>query len=185
MFRHRYTAVGAALAAIAGGAVGVAAQGADAATGHPAASTVVLKVAKVKVSLSGGSTKTASVLVTATGRPVYMLTGDSTRKPLCTSSSCQAAWPPLTTGATRPSGKGVKGKLTIWHHHHMSQLMLNGHPLYKFASDSGGGTAAGEGIKSFGGTWYLLTASGASYTAKSSASSGSGSGSGSTGYSSY
>lgn len=177
MLRHRYVAVSASLAVIAGGGAVAATEAADAATGHAAGSTIVLKVAKVKISLSGGGSKTASVLVTPKGRPVYLLTGDRQSKPLCTSSSCLSFWPALTTTAKTPVGKGIKGKLTVWHHQHMSQLELNGHPLYKYSADFGNGSAAGEGIKSFGGTWYLLTSSGTAYTLKSS------SGSGYTGYS--
>jgi len=38
--------------------------------------------------------------------------------------------------------------------------MLNDHPLYGFAPDMGKkGSAKGEGIKSFGGTWHVVPAS--------------------------
>ena len=71
-------------------------------------------------------------------------------------------------------GKGVTGKVAIWHHGGMNQVTLNGHPLYTYAADSAG-SASGQGLKSFGGTWWLLTASG-SPMAKKSSSGGSGGG---------
>ena len=55
-------------------------------------------------------------------------------------------------------GKGVKGKVAIWHHNGINQVTLNGHPLYTYSADSAG-SASGQGLKSFGGTWWLLTAS--------------------------
>jgi hypothetical protein len=36
----------------------------------------------------------------------------------------------------------------------------NGWLMYEFKNDSGPGQAHGEGIKSFGGTWYALDSSG-------------------------
>jgi hypothetical protein len=50
----------------------------------------------------------------------------------------------------------------------------NGWLMYEYVSDPGPGYANGEGIKSFGGTWYVLDASGNPVTAKASGSSGGG-----------
>ena len=73
-------------------------------------------------------------------------------------------------------GKGVTGKVGVWHHNGMNQVTLNGHPLYTYAADSAG-SASGQGLKSFGGTWWLLTSSG-SVMANSSSKSSSGGGGG-------
>jgi predicted lipoprotein with Yx(FWY)xxD motif len=35
--------------------------------------------------------------------------------------------------------------------------MLNGHPLYRFGGDRSKGQANGEGIKSYGGVWHVVT----------------------------
>jgi predicted lipoprotein with Yx(FWY)xxD motif len=36
--------------------------------------------------------------------------------------------------------------------------MLDGHPLYRYAGDNNTkGNAKGEGIRSFGGTWHVVT----------------------------
>jgi predicted lipoprotein with Yx(FWY)xxD motif len=146
------------------------------------AATVAVKVASVNV---GGSKH--DVLETAAGHPVYLLTGDSTSHPTCTSAICIGNWPVVSTTAKKVVlGKGVKGKLTIWKHGKYRQLVLNGHPLYTFAGDSGAGTANGQGLKSFGGVWETLTAGGSAFVAtsasKNGTSSSSGSGSAGTGY---
>jgi predicted lipoprotein with Yx(FWY)xxD motif len=167
-------AVGATVAAI-GGFAAVGAEGsAYAASAHPAA-VAALKVASVKVAGSKHM-----VLVNSAGRAVYLLTGDSTSHPICTGSACLSDWPAVTTTAKKPVlGKGIKGKLTVWTHGKSHQLVLNGHPLYTFADDSSAGTANGQGLKSFGGTWELLTGSGSAFTNSSSKSSGSNSAAGS------
>jgi len=190
MLNVRYLAVSAAAVAVGGGAAAaMVAEQAQAATARPAATAhqaqaAAVKLEKITVSLSGGKNEKKQLLVSSKGRPVYLLTGDSASHPLCTSASCLGFWPPLTTTAKKPAlGAGIKGKLTVWHHKGMSQLMLNGHPLYMFASDSAG-TASGQGKKSFGGTWDLLTSSGSAFSSSSSSggsSGGSGGGSGSAG----
>ena len=173
MLRSRSITIAAALAAISGGAAIGAVSSAGAATAHPA-SSAVLKVASVSVS-SGTSSKSHRVLVNSSGMPVYMLTGDSKSHPKCTSSQCLSAWPAVTTKAKKPAlGKGVSGKVGVWRHNHINQVTLNGHPLYTYAADSAG-SASGEGLKSFGGTWWLLTAHG-SEMANSSSSGGGGGG---------
>ncbi len=166
-----------AVAAIGAAAVSaVVSQAAFGASGH-AASSSSLKLASVSVSGHGKH----SVLVTSTGHAVYLLTGDSMSHPKCTSSTCLAYWPAVTSSAKKPTlGSGAKGKLTVWTHSKMHQLVLNGHPLYTFKEDSSADSAAGQGQKSFGGTWELLTAGGAAYasTAAKGGSSSGGSGGG-------
>jgi predicted lipoprotein with Yx(FWY)xxD motif len=164
MSRLRSLAVAATVAAFGAGAVGIAAQGADAATAHPAASAAVIKVASVKVSV-GSTDKAHDVLVTASGRPIYLLTGDSSKHPECNTATCLGAWPAVTTTSKKPAlGKGVKGTVGVWKHNHIDQVTLNGHPLYTYADDSAG-SANGEGLKSFGGVWEVLNASGVGMSA--------------------
>ena len=173
MFKYRYVAIGATLAAIAGGATGLAATAATAATAHPA-SAAAIKLASVKVAV-GSTNKSYKVLVNSKGKPVYLLTGDSASHPKC-KSNCLTYWPAVTTTATKPAlGTGVMGKVGVWHHNGIKQVTLNGHPLYTFAQDSAG-AALGEGLKSFGGTWELLSASGSGMKKPSSSSGGGGGG---------
>jgi predicted lipoprotein with Yx(FWY)xxD motif len=162
----RFRQIAAATIIAAAGAMALIGQSASAAT----TGTASLKVASVKV----GSGK-QMVLLTASGRPVYLLTGDSVSHPTCTSATCLKAWPPVTTTSATPAlGKGITGKLTVWKHGHFKQLVLNGHPLYTFVEDKGASTASGQGLKSDGGVWETLTSKGAGLTSTTkSASSGS------------
>jgi predicted lipoprotein with Yx(FWY)xxD motif len=172
--RIKHIAAGVALTAVAGGAMGVATQAAAAATAHPASTAAVLKVASVKVSV-GTTSSSHQLLVNAKGLPVYMLTGDSATAPKCKSTSCMTFWPPVKSTTMKPSvGTGVKGKIGVWHHNGFNQVTLNGHPLYTYAQDSKD-AGRGEGLKSFGGTWELMTAAGTAMTKSSSSGSGGGS----------
>lgn len=169
MLRSRSITIATAVAVIAGGTAAVAAQSAGAATARPA-SAAVLKLASVQVQ-SGSSNKSHKVLVTSAGMPVYLLTGDSKSHPECTGAQCLSAWPAVTSKSKKPTlGKGVSGKVAIWHHKGINQVTLNGHPLYTYAADSAG-SASGQGLKSFGGTWWLMTAHGSAMSSNSSSSS--------------
>lgn len=176
MNRSRCALVAAALAAVGGGTATMAAQSAGAATAHPAAGAAVLKLASVKVAI-GTTDKAHQLLVNAKGLAVYELTGDSATHPKCKSSSCLNFWPPVTTmSSKKPAlGAGVKGKVGVWHHNGKYQVTINGHPLYTYAQDSKG-SALGEGIKSFGGTWWVMNASGTPMTKNSGSGGGYGGG---------
>ena len=175
MNRSRGTLVAAALVAVGGGAAATVAQSAAAATARPA-SAAVLKVASVKVAI-GTTNKAHQLLVSAKGLPVYLLTGDSASHPLC-KGSCLTYWPAVTTTSKKPAvGAGVKGKIGVWHHGKINQVTLNGHPLYTYAQDSKG-AALGEGLKSFGGVWEVMSAAGSPMAKSKSSSSGGGGGSG-------
>ncbi len=156
-------------------AVGALAGGAGA---KSTATAPVLKLESVSVT-ANGKTSRHSVLVNGAGHAVYLLTGDSAKHPECESSSCLGYWPAVTSSAKRPVvGKGVTGKVAIWRHGGISQVTINGHPLYTYLADSSAGEATGEGLASFGGTWEVLSASGVAASFKSPSSSSYSSGSG-------
>jgi predicted lipoprotein with Yx(FWY)xxD motif len=174
VFKSRSISVAAAVAALGAGTAAIAAQSAGAATAHPA-SAAAIKIASVQVQ-SGTSNASHKVLVTSSGLPIYLLTGDSKSHPECKSAQCLSAWPAVRSKSMKPTlGKGVKGKVAIWRHNGMNQVTLNGHPLYTYSADSAG-SASGQGLKSFGGTWWLLTANGSPMAKSKSASGGSGGG---------
>jgi predicted lipoprotein with Yx(FWY)xxD motif len=169
----RFRQIAAVTIIAAAGATALIGQSASAAT----SGTASLKVASVKVDSSK-----QMVLLTASGRPVYLLTGDSMSHPTCTDAACLKAWPPVTTTSASPTlGNGIKGKLTVWKHGHFKQLVLNGHPLYTFVEDKGASTAGGQGLKSDGGVWETLTSNGAGLTNTSKSTTKSSSGSSSAG----
>lgn len=124
-----------------------------------------------------------TVLIGPSGNTLYLLTADSHNKVTCT-GSCAAAWPPLTLGSGMSkavAGSGVQASMlgTVKDPSGKMQVTYNGFPLYFFSGDSGPGKAAGQGIKSFGGVWYVVSPAGKAVTT----SSGSSSSSGSSGYS--
>ncbi len=168
MLKSRLAVAAVAVAALGGGVAAVAVPSAGAATAHrgkakhgkAVRAQVVVRMAKVHV-VAGSSNKLREVLVDAAGKAVYTLSGNTPTHPKCIDVTCLTAWPAVTTTAKRlVLGKGVKGKLAIWHHGKLSQVTLDGRPLYTFAADTVG-TASGEGINNFGGVWELVKANGA------------------------
>lgn len=95
------------------------------------------------------------VLTDAAGLTLYVLMSPAGATLPC-SAACQAIWPAVSaTGALR-SGSGVSATLSATG----GQLVVDGRPVHTFRGDSAPGSAAGEGIRSFGGVWYALSASG-------------------------
>lgn len=102
-----------------------------------------------------------AVAVDSHGRTVYVLHPETSRHLLCTSRACLRFWPPVTVHSRHTrlrAGHGVHGRLGILRRHGGTlQVTLNGLPLYRFRLDTVRGQANGEGIKSFGGTWHVVT----------------------------
>ncbi len=127
--------------------------------GIAVAASTTLGTGMVKVN---GKSKT--VLVDSRGVTLYTLSGESVGHLKCVSSQCFGFWPPyeVSATATLTKAKGVTGTLSKLHRvkGKFYQVMLNGHPLYRFAPDTNKkGSALGEGIPSFGGTWHVVPAS--------------------------
>jgi predicted lipoprotein with Yx(FWY)xxD motif len=96
---------------------------------------------------------------------VYTLSGDSARHPECTQANgCFTFWPPVKVASAKSVSRaaGVKGRLGTWRRDGFLQLTLNGHPLYTFSQDRQKDHATGEGLHTFGGTWHVSRAGGAS-----------------------
>jgi predicted lipoprotein with Yx(FWY)xxD motif len=85
------------------------------------------------------STSIGTVLVDGSGHTVYELVGDSAAKQTCT-GACAATWPPVMANG--------------------SQVIVNGHPAFTFASDSSGGQTNGQNVTDQWGKWLALDASG-------------------------
>jgi predicted lipoprotein with Yx(FWY)xxD motif len=104
------------------------------------------------------------IVVDAQGRTVYALSPETRNHLLCKSSECLAVWPPLTVSSRKAklAGAGVQGHLGILRRANgRLQVTLRGMPLYLYAGDSAKGQANGQGKKSFGGTWHVLSAANA------------------------
>jgi len=85
------------------------------------------------------STSIGTVLVDASGHTVYELVGDTAANPTCT-GGCLTIWPAVMANG--------------------SQVIVNGHPAFTFASDSAPGQTKGQNVKDQWGQWLALDASG-------------------------
>lgn len=105
-----------------------------------------------------------TILVDAQGRTLYELNPETAKHLLCSTSQCIGFWPPAKVGRTTKlaKGTGVKGTLGRLHRKGFDQLTLDGRPLYRFSFDKTKGSAGGNGIKSFGGTWHVVKEGGSS-----------------------
>lgn len=121
-----------------------------------------------------------NVVVDGKGRTVYILTsGGKTNVPCNDASGCTKLWPdlPLPNGmSSATAGPGIKASLlgTMKLSDGETYPTYNGWLMYEYTGDPGPGQAKGEGIKSFGGTWYALNASGNPVTSGSGSSGGGG-----------
>jgi predicted lipoprotein with Yx(FWY)xxD motif len=112
------------------------------------------------------STKTTSlgtVLVTGSGKTLYLDVNDKTGHPAC-KGGCLTIWPPLkASGTLKASGRAKTAELgTIKLAGGIKQVTYNKHPLYTFASAATG--TSGEGENGF----YVVSPSGSKVTKASS-----------------
>jgi predicted lipoprotein with Yx(FWY)xxD motif len=102
------------------------------------------------------------IVVNEQGRTLYALSPETTHHLLCKSSECLKFWPPLTVPSSKTklaAGPGVHGHLGILRRGKGTfQVTLGGLPLYRFSGDSAKGSAKGESVHSFGGTWHAISA---------------------------
>jgi predicted lipoprotein with Yx(FWY)xxD motif len=90
---------------------------------------------------------------------VYMFEADRGAASSC-SGACASLWPPVS-GHPRASGQAMSSHLgTITRPDGTMQVTYNGHPLYLYAKDKDDGDTYGQGLKSFGASWYVLAPSG-------------------------
>jgi predicted lipoprotein with Yx(FWY)xxD motif len=130
-----------------------------------------LALAKTSPTLGTAKNSTIgkTIVVDSRGLTVYELSPETTHHLLCTKAKgCFSFWPPVTVHSANTkltTGSGVKGKLGILHRNGFFQLTLGGRPLYHFSGDqSKRGKATGQGLKSFGGSWHVVAASGTATT---------------------
>lgn len=113
-------------------------------------------------------TSIGQVLVDGQGRTLYLLTADKGTTSSC-NGGCVAVWPPLTTIGAPAAGAGANASLlgTTTRSGGSKEVTYGGHPLYRYSGDSAAGDANGEGINSFGGRWWALSATGSAVTSGS------------------
>jgi predicted lipoprotein with Yx(FWY)xxD motif len=131
-----------------------------AASQSPAAASYTVTTANV-----GGL---GTVLVNGSGRTLYLLDSEAGGKLTCTDANgCTKVWPDTelphgvahgaSTGSAHSSLLGTvradDGSLYLTYGAHRW-------PLYTFSGDAGAGQAHGQGIHSFGGTWWAISPAG-------------------------
>ena len=108
-----------------------------------------------------------TVLVSSSGRTLYVFAPDKGKKVTCGSKlACATVWPPVFISASgKPvAGSGVKqsllgsdpdpfapGKHVVTYNHW---------PLYAYEGDHKSGTATGQDTNGSGGLWYVISTSG-------------------------
>jgi predicted lipoprotein with Yx(FWY)xxD motif len=113
-------------------------------SGHSMSATVV----------TTKKTALGTILVTGTGKTLYLDAQDKPGHPACT-GGCLAIWPPLkASGTVTAAGQAKKADLgTIKIAGGIKQVTYNKHPLYLFVSAGGKGTS-GQGKNGF---WVVST----------------------------
>lgn len=108
-------------------------------------------------------TRLGEILTTSSGLTLYEFTRDRADKDSCESiPGCAQTWPPFeSTGKPQAEG-GVRSSLlsAIKLSGSAKQVIYDGHPLYLYAGDTQAGDTSYVGVKSFGGSWDALNASG-------------------------
>ena len=110
------------------------------------------------------STNLGAVLTDSTGKSLYLLTSDTASHLACT-GGCLQIWVPVMSNGAPKAGSGVTGSLGTVARDNGKQVTIAGHPLYTYAADNSPGDTTGQGIKSFGGTWYVVDGTGNPVTA--------------------
>ncbi len=153
----------AALAAV----VSLALTGALAACGSSSSSTPSQGAAPTVISTAAAHNPKlhgAKVLVDSKGFVLYAFSKDpnNTLHSRCL-GSCEASWPPLILSGSAPvaSGAALGTQLgAIKRPDGKLQVDYAGHPLYAYAPEKRAGEALGDGVSSFGGSWYALSPAG-------------------------
>jgi predicted lipoprotein with Yx(FWY)xxD motif len=116
--------------------------------------------------LSVHSSPYGKILVNSKGLTLYLFAKDKKDKSTC-NSSCLAVWPFVIVKGKPTAGPGVNRKLlgTI-KVKGGNEVTYNGWPLYTYVVDTKPGVITGEGSKSFGAPWWVVSPAGKAITKK-------------------
>ena len=109
-------------------------------------------------------TSLGNVIVDSSGFTLYRFSKDSGKQNMCLKTSeCSTTWPALETSGQPTVGPGLKASLVsmIALPGGKRQVTYAGHPLYRYAAGTERGETSYAGVKQFGGTWFAVSASGA------------------------
>ena len=108
-----------------------------------------------------GKTALGRILVDSRGITLYDFPPDKGTTSVCY-GACASLWPPLLTTGKPVAGPGVHASLlgTTKRKDGKLEVTYNGHPLYYWVGDHKPGQTTGQGLKQFGGPWWVLTPAG-------------------------
>ena len=147
-----------AVAAVALGAVTLAACGGGASSNGAAQKPVVPVTVTTSTAVKSGDTPLGKVLVSPSGLTLYALTTDTKTTSSCT-GACAQVWPPLLVDKGWKAAPGLDGSLfsTLVRSDGSHQLVAGQWPLYTFSGDTKPGDVNGEGS---GGVWFAAGVNG-------------------------
>ncbi len=154
-----YKRIPVSAAIVAGIGLTLAACGSSSSSGTASSSSSVSAASSGTVTVKDASSSFGTILTTGSGVTLYEFTPDKAGKSVCT-GACATTWPPLTvpSGTHVTAASGVGTLTTITRSDGSKQVAINGHPLYKFAGDTGAGMTKGQGVE---GTWFVVSPTGA------------------------
>jgi predicted lipoprotein with Yx(FWY)xxD motif len=105
------------------------------------------------------------MLVDAKGRTLYLFGRDTSTRSTCT-GACLTYWIPLVAKGKPRVGTGADSALagTARQADGRSQVIYNGHLLYRYVGDTQAGDVNGQNVNTYGGTWEAVAPSGAAIT---------------------
>lgn len=143
-------------------------------SGSPA-DTAAVPAGAATVSVAQGSL--GSYLVDGSGKSLYAFDLDTAGQSKC-SDQCAQAWPPfvIANGQSVVANGNAQGSSLngIGRSDGSAQVTYNGLPLYYFSGDQVAGDTKGQGLDSFGASWWLVKPDGTKLTT-TTASAGTGS----------
>ena len=100
-----------------------------------------------------------AIIVNGKGYTLYASSADTAKKSAC-ASSCATIWSALAVSGVPKLAPGLNKSLAgdVVRADGSHQLTYGGHPLYTYLADTGPHLVNGQGLKSFGGTWYVVSA---------------------------
>jgi predicted lipoprotein with Yx(FWY)xxD motif len=95
------------------------------------------------------------------GYALYLFTRETSATSRC-SGACAKAWPPFLTKSRPAAARGARASLlgTTRRRDGSTQVTYRGHPLYYYAGDRRPSQVLCQGVKEFGGTWFVVAPTG-------------------------
>jgi predicted lipoprotein with Yx(FWY)xxD motif len=117
--------------------------------------------AATTATIGTANSKLGRIVVDGNGEALYLFEADNGTMSTCY-GSCAQAWPPFTVSGAPLAGTGIPGAdlATTKRQDGTTQVLYNGHPLYRYAGDIKAGDTTGQALDQFGGKWYVLAPSG-------------------------